>query len=262
MEENKEKKEKTGFMAQARSVIIAIIAALSAIICVSIFTGGLVDYKKSGGGSGIPATGSASCDFESDLIVWRGSFSVHGDTPRDAYAIIKKDAELVRQYLEENHVAEDEMIFSSVNISQTYTSRYDEEGKYLGDETDGYDLTQSLTVSSYDIDKVENISRDITKLIESGVEFESELPEYYYTKLDEVKLDLIEKATANAKERIDIMSAGSGAKAGKLLSATLGVFQITAKNSGSESYSYDGYLDTSSRYKTANITVRLNYAAE
>ena len=57
---------------------------------------------------------------------------------------------------------------------------------------------------------MENISRDITKLIESGVEFESELPEYYYTKLDEVKLDLIEKATANAKERIDIMSAGSG----------------------------------------------------
>ena len=140
-------------MAQGRSVIIAIIAALSAIICVSIFTGGLVDYKKSGGGSGITATGSASCDFESDLIVWRGSFSVHGDTPRDAYAIIKKDAELVRQYLEENQVAEDEMIFSSVNISQTYTSRYDEEGKYLGDETDGYDLTQSLTVSSYDIDK-------------------------------------------------------------------------------------------------------------
>ena len=46
MEENKEKKEKTGFMAQGRSVIIAVIAALSAIICVSIFTGGLVDYKK------------------------------------------------------------------------------------------------------------------------------------------------------------------------------------------------------------------------
>ncbi len=40
--------------------------------------------------------------------MWRGSFSVHGDTPRDAYAIIKKDAELVRQYLEENQVADDE----------------------------------------------------------------------------------------------------------------------------------------------------------
>ena len=58
------------------------------------------------------------------------------------------------------------------------------------------------------------------------------------------------------------MAAGTGGAPGKLLSANLGVFQITAKNSGSESYSYDGYLDTSSRYKTANITVRLNYAAE
>lgn len=262
MEENRDKKEKAGFLAQSRSVFIALIAAVSAIVCVSIFTGGLVDYKKSGGGTGITATGSASCDFEADLIVWRGSFSVHGETPKEAYGIIKKDAELVRQYLEENEVAEDEMIFSSVNISQAYTSRYDDEGRYLGDEPDGYDLTQSLTVSSYEIDRVETISRDITKLIESGVEFESELPEYYYTKLDEVKLDLIDKATANAKQRIDIMSQGSGAKVGGLQSATLGVFQITAKNSGSEAYSYDGYLDTSSRQKTANITVRLNYAAE
>ena len=249
-------------MREYRSVIIALIAAVSAVACVMIFTSGLVDYKKSAGGSGITATGSASCDFESDLIVWRGSFSVHGDTPRDAYAIIKKDAELVRQYLEENQVADDEMIFSSVNISQTYTSRYDEEGKYLGDEPDGYDLTQSLTVSSYDIDKVENISRDITKLIESGVEFVSNSPEYYCTKLDEVKLELIEKATDNAKQRIDIMAAGTGSRTGALLSANLGVFQITAKNSGSGEYSYDGAFDTSSRYKNAMITVRLNYAAE
>lgn len=262
MDGNKENREKAGFLSQGKSVLIALIAAVSAIVCVSIFTGGLVDYKKSGGGNGITATGSASCDFEADLIVWRGSFSVHGSTPKEAYGVIKKDAGLVRQYLEENQVAEDEMVFSSVNISQTYVSKYDGEGTYLGEEADGYDLTQSLTVSSYDIDRVENISRDITKLIESGVEFESELPEYYYTKLDEVKLDLIEKATANAKERIDIISQGSGAKAGRLLSASLGVFQITAKNSGSESYSYDGYLDTSSRFKTANITVKLNYTAD
>ena len=46
------------------------------------------------------------------------------------------------------------------------------------------------------------------------------------------------------------------------LSANLGVFQITAKNSGSGEYSYDGAFDTSSRYKNAMITVRLNYAAE
>ena len=249
-------------MREYKSLVIALIAAVSAVACVSIFTGGLLDYKKTGGGRGITATGSASCDFESDLIVWRGSFSVHGDTPKDAYSTIKKDAELVKKYLEENNVAGDEMVFSSINISQTYTSRYDEEGRYLGEEQDGYDLTQGMTVTSHDIDKVEEISRDITTLIEAGVELESQQPEYYYTKLDEMKLDLIEKATANAKNRIDIMAAGTGGAPGKLLSANLGVFQITAKNSRSESYSYDGVLDTSSRFKTAVITVRLNYSAQ
>ena len=106
------------------------------------------------------------------------------------------------------------------------------------------------------------ISRDITKLIESGVQFASYSPEYYCTTLDEVKLDLIQKATDNAKQRIDIMAAGSGSSVGQLLSANLGVFQITAKNSGSGEYSYDGAFDISSRYKTAMITVRLNYASE
>lgn len=135
-------------MREYRSVIIALIAAVSAVACVMIFTSGLVDYKKSAGGSGITATGSASCDFESDLIVWRGSFSVRGNTPKEAYSVIKKDAGLVKKYLEDNQVSEDEMVFSSINISQKYTSRYDDEGRYLGDEPDGYELTQTMTVSS------------------------------------------------------------------------------------------------------------------
>ena len=109
---------------------------------------------------------------------------------------------------------------------------------------------------------MEQISRDITQLIESGVQFVSNSPEYYCTTLDEVKLDLIQKATENAKQRIDIMAVGTGCQPGKLLSASLGVFQITAKNSGSGEYTYDGAFDISSREKTAMITVRLNYAAE
>ena len=148
----------------------------------------------------------------------------------------------------------------TIRIRQT--TEYDENGNYIRDYPDGYDLYQSLTVTSTDIDKVEQISRDITQLIESGVQFVSNSPEYYCTTLDEVKLDLIQKATENAKQRIDIMAAGTGCQPGKLLSASLGVFQITAKNSGSGEYTYDGAFDTSSREKTAMITVRLNYAAE
>lgn len=116
-----------------------------------------------------------------------------------------------------------------------------------------------MSITSTDIDKIESISRDISGLIESGVQFASEEPEYYYTKLDELKLDLIKEATENAKNRIDLMAQGTGANVGELLNANLGVFQITAQNSNTE-YSYGGYFDTSSRKKTASITVRLNYS--
>ena len=64
--QNQEKSQKKLL---STSVIIALIAGISAIICVSIFSGSLTNYKKYSGGSGITVTGSASCDFESDQIV-------------------------------------------------------------------------------------------------------------------------------------------------------------------------------------------------
>ena len=130
----------------------------------------------------------------------------------------------------------------------------------MGDIADGYTLSQEVSITSNDVDKVEKISRDISALIESGVEFTSNSPEYYYTKLDELKLELIQRATDNAKQRVDIITENSGATKGELLSANLGVFQITAQNSASEEYSYGGTFNTSSRLKTATITVNLNYS--
>ncbi len=253
-----EKKSRNGLVA----IVVALIASATLIACVTIFTNGFVGYKKSVAGSGLSATGSASSDFESDLIVWRARFSAYGVTTQAAYSVIKNDTELVRRYLQDSGVTEDEVVFSSVDISQRYRTQYDENGNYIRDYPDGYDLYQDVTVTSNDVDKVEAISRDITNLIESGVQLSSYSPEYYCTKLNEVKLDLIQKATDNAKQRIDIMAEGTGCQVGKLLTANLGVFQITAKNSGSGEYTYDGAFDTSSRFKTANITVRLNYAVE
>ncbi len=251
------KKEKKA--ADLRGILIALILGASLIVCVIILAQSVLTYKGTGRSEGITATGSASCDFEADLIVWRGSFSAYAETTDSAYRTIKHDAQMVKEYLEENGIQESEMVFSSVNISKHYNSVYNDEGNYVGDELVGYDLYQDVSVSSTDVDKVEKISRDITGLIESGIEFTSDSPEYYYTKLDELKLQLIEDATKNAKERIDLIASGAGSRAGDLSEASLGVFQITARNSASEEYSYGGTFNTYSRNKTATITVRLNY---
>lgn len=241
------------------SAVPAIIISVSVIISCLILVCGFLLYKSTAGHS-ISATGSASVDFDSDLIVWRGSFSAHDDTAKQAYASIKQDASIVKKYLLGNGLSESEIVFNSVDISQRYNDTYDNNGNVVSSIPDGYDLTQGIVITSSNIDAVEKISRDISSLLDSGVEFVSNPPEYYCTTLDSVKLDLIDKATQNTRSRIDIMAKDTGASIGKLQDSTLGVFQITAKNSGTSDYSYDGWLDTSSRQKTATITVNLRYS--
>ncbi len=236
----------------------ALFIALAIVISSAIIAYAFM-YYKGHIGNGMKVTGSASIDFDADLIVWRGNFSQEAETSQSAYKKIKKDADIVRDYLKKQGLDDDEIVFSSVEVTRTSEDRYNEAGNYIGSFYTGYKLTQSITVTSEKLDLVEGVSRNISTLMESGVEFESWTPEYYATNLDDIKMELIKAATENAKGRIDIMTAATGATLGKLKNSELGVIQITARNSGTSSYSYDGAFDTSSKQKTATITVRLEY---
>lgn len=240
-------------------VISMLIAGVSLIIAVSIVVSSFVGYKQNASG-GISATGSATFDFSSDLIVWRGSFSAYGQSTKEAYELIKKDAATVEAYLISNSVPKENFTFSSVNISTEYRQIYNDYGNYIGSEIAGYSLSQRLTIQSSDVDNIEAISRGITELIGAGVNFYSEAPEYYYTKLGELKLELINAAAADAKARIDTMAEQSGGKVGDLLSADLGTFQITAQNSADDPYLAGGAFNTWSREKTIFVSVSLHYA--
>ncbi len=245
-------------MEKKSSWLTALIIGICIVVsCVALAFG--LSHFRAESSHVITATGSASVDFDADIIIWRGSFSATAFTSQEAYTKIKGDADLVRNYLLNNGITEDEVVFNSVDIGRTYDDRYDENGNYAGSVETGYQLTQSVTITSSNMDTVEKISRDISSLLDQGVELTSDSPEYYYSDMEALKLDLIDKASENAKERIDIVAKNTGAKLGKLNNSSLGVFQITAKNSGTSSYSYDGAFDTSARHKTATITVRLEY---
>ena len=150
------------------------------------------------------------------------------------------------------------MIFSSVGISKDFENRYDEYQNLRSQEFTGYTLTQRVQIESKEVEKIENISRQVTELINSGVELHSNPPEYYYTKLAELKLKMIAEATKDAKLRAEKIAENAGAKLGDLKKSDMGVFQIIAQNS-SEDYSWGGSFNTSSKKKTANITMKLSY---
>jgi hypothetical protein len=209
----------------------------------------------------VSVTGLASKDFSSDLIVWNGSYSRKNMELKSAYSQLKTDETDIRTYLLKKGITEKEIVFSSIQIDKQFTSRYDDSGNQIGSDFTGYNLTQSVKVESRNIDKVESVSRQVTELIEQGIEFYSSDPSYYYTKLADLKLDLLANASADAKKRAQTIAENSGTSISRVRKATMGVFQITGQNSN-EDFSYGGVFNTDSREKTASITIRMEFQAD
>ena len=239
--------------------LIAVIIGISGIISFAII-GAAYRYRSTTMET-IVVTGLAEKDFNSDLIVWNGSYSRKAIDLKDAYATLKNDEDAIRNYLLKKGVGPGEMVFSSVVINKEFTSTLDENGRNTSQQFTGYNLTQSVNVESGDVDKIDKISREATELIEKGIEFNSAAPRYYNTKLNQVKMELLGKASADAKARAETIAKNAGSKLGKLKKATMGVFQITGKNSN-EDYSYGGAFNTSSRNKTGSITIKMEFAVE
>ena len=174
---------------------------------------------------------------------------------------MENNKKTITDYLMKKGLEPEQLIYSAVQTNQTSKQIYSNDGDYTGEEFTGYELTQSVQIESKEVDKIEKISREITELLNQGVQFYSETPRYYYTKLADLKIEMISQATEDARLRAEKISKYSGGELGKLVSAKMGIFQITGQNS-KETYSWGGTFNTSSREKTASITLKLVYKVE
>ena len=237
------------------SVIVASILAIGLVIGAFIL-GNAYKYKFKSTES-INVTGNALKDFNADLVKWRATFSRKDFDLRVASDQLKADQIVVKNFLISQGIKPNEIVFEAVNISKDFQYGTDSNGASISQFT-GYNLSQDATIESKELDKIEKASREISNLISQGIELSSSNPNYYYSKLEDLKLELIAQASENAKQRAENIATKSGGSLGKLQKADLGIFQITGKNDNEE-YSSGGALNTTSRQKTANITVKASY---
>lgn len=206
----------------------------------------------------ITVTGLAETDFTSDLVVWTAGFNRYGSELRSAYTALKQDEIEIRRYLNSKGIPDSSIIFSSVDSYKNFNRRYDRDGNLISEDFSGYTLSGKVRVESSNILQVEKLSREITELLEKGIELSSNPPEYHYTRLNELKIDLLAKASADARIRAETIAKNGGCKLGGIKKANMGVFQITGKNMN-EVYSYGGAFNVSSKEKTASITLKVDY---
>lgn len=233
---------------------------IAAAIILAVFIAASTVRYRFKSGETISVTGLAEKDFMADQIVWTGNFVRNGFDLKTAYEEIKRDEAEIRRYLNAAGIPDSNLVFSSVNMNRNYEQKFDAEGRVTGSTFSGFVLTETVTVDSRNLGSVEKMSREITTLLQKGIELNSSSPSYYYSRLNELKIDLLAKASADARQRAESIAKNSGASLGDLRKASMGVFQITGKNSHEE-YSYGGVFNTTSKEKTASITLKVDYQA-
>ena len=239
-----------------KSNITAIIFGLAIVLAAYLLGNAFMNRNQTQGT--VDVTGLGNKDFTSDLIVWEGSFAKESFDLQEAYNDLEKDKKVITNYLLTKGITANELVFNAVSSRKNTQAKYTAQGQYTGEEFLGYVLTQSLQIDSKEVEKVEKVSREITELLNKGIQFYSQPPRYYYTKLADLKIEMISQATADAKARAERIAENSGGTLGDLISAKMGIFQITGQNSN-ETYSWGGTYNTTSKEKTASITMKLSY---
>lgn len=240
-------------------VLLVAFAGIVIIISAWLLAQGVTNFRKES--PKLNVTGMAEKQITSDLIVWNIMLKTKGDNRASAYSQYKRVAATMRKYLKEHGIMDSVISTSSVDINQETRQVYNPDSRQYDTYDDGFSVTQTFTVRSYDVSLVERVYQNISELYNEGIDFSSNAPLYYYTKLNDLKMEMLNKASENAYERAQTIAKGSNSAIGAMLSSAMGVFQIVGLNS-EEEYSWGGTFNTSSKEKVASITVRTTYEIE
>jgi len=232
-------------------LIIGVIFSLSLIISTSIVAATLSR-------SGLEVTGSAVAIVKSDSASWDLVVTTAAKDKKHAYDLLVKDKETVLEYLKSKGFTDSEIAIQNSNAYPVFKKAPD-----TGDDTsevDHFEIAQTFRVASNNIQLIKSVSLDAENLLNKGVDVKSNQPAYFYTKLSDLKIQLLNEASDDAKKRAKAMLRSTGSRVGSIKSIKTGVFQITPPNS-TEVSDY-GMYDTSTIDKkvtaVTQVTFRIN----
>jgi len=240
---------------------IAIGAAMVASTAVGI--GGWERVRTRPKGRMIDVTGSAKKRIVSDSIEWTASIETKNMDRTAAAKALAGHAKTALDYLAEQGIKKDEIRVEAASVEEVKETEYIGTGAQRIEKTvfKGYKTGQDITIRSNDVPRVERISREITQLLERGVPVSSSDPAYYYSKLGELKIEMLAAAARDARVRAtSILAEAGGGRIARLRSADMGVINVNAANSTETSW--EGNNDTSSLDKDIITIVHVTFEVE
>lgn len=178
----------------------------------------------------VTVKGLSEREYTADIVIWPIEFTLADNSLEQLYQRIDDKTSKIKSFLMENNIEPQEITFSSPSITDKTAQQYGGRSapRYR------YSAIQIVTVYSKNITAVRNVMSKLSELGKQGIVFTSgsykNQTEYIFTRLNEVKPDMIEEATRKAREVAQKFAIDSQSTLGKIKKASQGRFSIYARD--------------------------------
>jgi len=199
------------------------------------FFPGYYYYKTHIDNNTVTVKGLAEMDVVADLAIWKLKFVITSNDLRTAQQQIATQADLIKKFLKEQGFKDDEITAERIETNDLMAN------PYRGNEATSsrFILTQSISVKTNNVNLVEQSVPQTDKLIAQGIVFDNNEGysiSYIFTKLNDIKPQMLAEATQNAKKAAEEFAKNAGSSVGKIRRANQGVFSILPREQGSGNY--------------------------
>jgi len=203
----------------------------------------------------IQVTGSSRRNIRSDLVVWTGLLQVEARTLPAAHAKFQADIEKLKAFLAARGQGKFEL--SPVQVRDLAKRKRDDADSDAVPERAGYQLVQTIQVSSADVEGVPRLAADCLGLLAQDVVVQTSSIQFIYTKAGDTKVQMMAEATEDARRRAEEIASRGGRSVRELRAAKMGVVQINPLHVSATSW--EGNNDTTSLDKTITATVSAEF---
>lgn len=187
-----------------------------------------LDYKMYD--RSVTVKGLSEREYKADIVIWPIQFTVANNDLAVLYDSIDEQAVKIRGFLEENGITADAITVAAPAITDKSAQQYGNSAR----AEFRYAAVQTVTVYSENIGAVREVMGTLSRLGKQGIAFsggnyQSQI-EYLFTRLNEVKPEMIEEATTKAREVAQKFATDSQSSLGKIKRASQGQFSINARD--------------------------------
>ena len=207
-----------------KTLIAAVLS--SVILAIGILSAGYFIAKSREADRYVTVKGVAEQNVIADLAVWPIRFTVTGDDLAVMQAQVDRNFESIKNFIKAKGIQEDPILIKP-ELTDIMAQSYRPEGKIAN----RFILTQPVLLRTENVDAVSKLASSIGELTKQGIIMNDyNGPSYIFTKLNDIKPQMIEEATKNARAAAEKFAKDSDSKLGKIRNASQGQFTISDRD--------------------------------